>query len=309
MNMKLSKNQIFIFLLLVIMFLLYKLYSTQPKSSSSKESSSSLSCDSVNLKTGNRYVEKRPEKFSEICHICDTACDTDCDVCCQLPYHAHTGILLAHHGIAENWKFWNEADRFKNLPLESNSLVLYVGANTNGTDGSKILQICPECEMHIFEPVPDYNKVLEEIWNTLNEENDWSATIHKYGLGNNDRTVKLSRSELLGEGTFGMTDKKNEDEPFVNLKIREASKIIREISNNGFVDLLHVNCEGCEWEMMENIIENNIISDIGSIQLGTHYFPEIEDISSRYCNLRKQLRKTHQMVYGESWSWERWDLI
>ena len=91
MNMKLSKNQIFIFLLLVIMFLLYKLYSIQPKSSSSKESSSSLSCDSVNLKTGNRYVEKRPEKFSEICHICDTACDTDCDVCCQLPYHAHTG--------------------------------------------------------------------------------------------------------------------------------------------------------------------------------------------------------------------------
>ena len=49
-------------------------------------------------------------------------------------------------------------------------------------------------EMHIFEPVPDYNKVLEEIWNTLNEENDWSATIHKYGLGNNDRYVTGERS-------------------------------------------------------------------------------------------------------------------
>ena len=42
-------------------------------------------------------------------------------------------------------------------------------------------------KMHIFEPVPDFNEVLEGIWKTLNKENDWSATIHKYGLGNNER--------------------------------------------------------------------------------------------------------------------------
>ena len=28
------------------------------------------------------------------------------------------------------------------------------------------------------------------------------------------------------------------------------------------VDLLHVNCEGCEWEMFENLIETGVMQTI-----------------------------------------------
>ena len=140
------------------------------------------------------------------------------------------------------------------------------------------------------------------------------------------RLVKLSRSALLGQGTFGMVEKKKENEAYVELDIRDASKIIRKLSEHsgGFVDLLHVNCEGCEWEMLDNIINNNLLPSIRLnslthystntsiefriVQIGTHYFPEVEDITSRYCNIKKHLKKTHIMVYGQSWGWERWDL-
>ena len=76
--------------------------------------------------------------------------------------------------------------------------------------------------------------------------------------------VKLSKSALAGQGTFGMVEKKEENEDYVELDIRETSRVVKELSkdNGGFVDLLHVNCEGCEWEMMENIIENNLLPNI-----------------------------------------------
>ena len=64
-----------------------------------------------------------------------------------------------------------------------------------------------------------------------------------------------------------MVEKKKDNEAYVELDIREASRVIKELSksNGGFVDLLHVNCEGCEWEMMDNILENNLLP---SIRLG-----------------------------------------
>ena len=31
---------------------------------------------------------------------------------------------------------------------------------------------------------------------------------------------------------------------------------------DGIIDLLHVNCEGCEWEMFENLIENDLLKKI-----------------------------------------------
>lgn len=41
--------------------------------------------------------------------------------------------------------------------------------------------------MHIFEPVPDYNKQLEITWHKYITQYKWNATIHKYGLGSTDR--------------------------------------------------------------------------------------------------------------------------
>ena len=73
------------------------------------------------------------------------------------------------------------------------------------------------------------------------------------------------------------------------------------------IDLLHVNCEGCEWEMLENIIKAGEHKHIRTIQFGSHYFPQVPGITGRYCRIREELNKTHSMVYGQAWAWERWD--
>ena len=38
----------------------------------------------------------------------------------------------------------------------------------------------------------------------------------------------------------------------IPLQIREAASVLSGLSG---IALLHVNCEGCEWEMLENIIQ------------------------------------------------------
>ena len=43
------------------------------------------------------------------------------------------------------------------------------------------------------------------------------------------------------------------------------------------------------------------------IQFGTHYFPQVTRLTERYCKIREELGKTHRMVYGQAFGWERWD--
>ena len=65
----------------------------------------------------------------------------------------------------------------------------------------------------------------------------------------------LSPEEITGQSTFGMASNGGGKIP---LEIREAASVLREVRGQASmpsIALLHVNCEGCEWEMLENIIQ------------------------------------------------------
>ena len=89
--------------------------------------------------------------------LCDWggSCPVMCDVCCSLPYNTRTGEMMVHHLHTERG-LWNEEERFVNLELSKDSMVMYVGANTEGRDG-KIL-------MDMFG-----RSVLTSIYNGLEE--------------------------------------------------------------------------------------------------------------------------------------------
>ena len=59
------------------------------------------------------------------------------------------------------------------------------------------------------------------------------------------RIVKLSKSSIIGQSTFGM--KETEGDEFEELQIKDASKVVsnvlRDLNEKDEVDLLHVNCE------------------------------------------------------------------
>ena len=121
--------------------------------------------------------------------------------------------------------------------------------------------------------------------------------------------MKLAAADKAGQETFGMENSLNLTQNFEELQIRRASEEIEYVSKffNGTVDLLHANCEGCEWEMLEDIISSGQHTNIRTIQFGSHYFRQVEDIVARFCRIRAELSRTHVMVYGQAWGYERWD--
>ena len=94
----------------------------------------------------------------------------------------------------------------------------------------------------------------------------------------------------------------------IRLEIIEASTAFNNVTGGSRdLDLLHVNCEGCEYEMLENIIKAGLHWRIKIIQFGTHFFQEIPRLTERFCAIRSELKKSHRMVYGLAFGWERWD--
>ena len=119
--------------------------------------------------------------------------------------------------------------------------------------------------LHIYEPVPDFYKNLAKVWSDNRSANQWRVEVHNYGLGDSTRTVLLAPEDLQGQGTFGMKDTEQERGTKIPLEIIEASEVLRNVTAGAgaeALDLLHVNCEGCEYEMLENIIRANLHTNI-----------------------------------------------
>ena len=117
--------------------------------------------------------------------------------------------------------------------------------------------------LHIYEPVPDFYKNLEKVWSDHCASNQWRVSLHNYGLGDVTRTVLLSQSDLQGQGTFAMKNSEEDEGQKIPLDIIEASVVVRNVTAGAeCLDLLHVNCEGCEYEMLENIIRENLHTKI-----------------------------------------------
>lgn len=244
-------------------------------------------------------------------------CPANCDVCCNQPYNMKKGKFMVHHVFTERdpW-LWNQEYRFINMSLDKESTVVYVGANIWGGDGKQIMDMF-NCTIHMFEPVPSFFEELTGHWKGYKAELGFDATLYNFGLGSNDRIIHLAPEDLGidgGLGTFGMVD--NKENQKIPLKIREGAAVLRDIMTSAetgktvTIDLLHVNCEGCEWEMFENLIEAGVMKTIRSMQFSSHYFSpsQVPDLLARYCMIRDSLRQTHYMVYGQSFGWERWDL-
>ena len=240
---------------------------------------------------------------------------------------------------------WNELARWNPLPnrtgplgrssmLSPPCLFWYVGGNVAGYDGIRLQTQYP-CHMHVFEPVPSFFAKLQKRYATVPR-----SELHAFGLGKAERVVP--DVPVRGQSTFTMDTSNDKGDTIEqttgheSIRIRSVGAVYEELqqaagtrggrsaepvaaaaepptpqrqggNDDATVALLHMNCEGCEWEVLEALVDSGVAARFDTIQVGFHLFPSIAvGIKERYCRLATALSRTHDLVFRSFFAWERW---
>ena len=68
-------------------------------------------------------------------------------------------------------------------------------------------------------------------------------------------------------------------------------------------DLCKINIEGGEYLLLNDLIDNNMITKLNNIQVQFHL---IENYQEEYNKLAEKLSKTHELTWRFPFVWENW---
>ncbi|CAF1213033.1 unnamed protein product [Rotaria sordida] len=221
--------------------------------------------------------------------------------------------------------YWNEEDRFKpftNLMSSRNECqILYCGAHEAGTDGLEFIKQYENCHVWFLEPVAQFYDKLIHSRRILRQLETVKHHMYNIGLSNKNELIDITAKDIRKSQALTLVGKhENKNDIGNNLKykliLRDVAEILFEfhillkISNSiiiGELNLLHINCEGCEYDVIERLIKKNLTKYIRIIQFGSHRPLSIRSsVNRRYCCLQQMLSMTHHLEFGIPWAWERW---
>ena len=205
-----------------------------------------------------------------------------------------------------NEDFWLDENirhrAFKNL-LNSSSLIIEVGGN-RGHDTERFIELYDPFIIS-YEPLSSMNKKLEEKF--LNRT---KIQVQPFGLGNRTRQTLIERvgQENIASSIFHSVS--NQQTTNVErIQIFNIVDVIHQIRKNstGFIDMITMNCEGCEFEILPALMKNDLIRSFRIIQIATHV-SLIPSGPCIYCEIQNHLRRTHRSIYHYHKLWEAWIL-
>lgn len=197
---------------------------------------------------------------------------------------------------SERVKLWFDTNGDETLRLDyslnENSLVFDLG----GYKGEFAADIyCRyNSEIYIFEPVLSFFEVIKKKFLNNNK-----IEIFNFGLAGRDSEMQISNSDN-SSSVFLITE---------NSETIQLKSIVEFIKSKNItnVDLIKINIEGGEYEVLESLIENNLITIFDNIQVQFHDFI-IENALERMNKIQIELAKTHELTYQYEFVWENWKL-
>jgi FkbM family methyltransferase len=153
----------------------------------------------------------------------------------------------------------------------------------------------------VIEPVPSFYNMLSKSISTFHLKS--SVTTYNFGIG------KRYKKLVVGVRGDATAVSKNSD--------AQKTETIQVVSIVDFfvqlglgcrpLDLLTINCEGCEFDILETLVSTNLIEKIDYIQFQPHHaVPNLGNYPCRYCRVRQLLTRTHAVVYEYPQVWEAW---
>jgi FkbM family methyltransferase len=210
-------------------------------------------------------------------------------------------------GTTADKRFFKNPNINKNIHtyLNHQSVVIEVGGNV-GDDSALYVELYNPFII-IFEPIPSLCKQLTDRFRT-----NTKAETHCFGIGDRNKTLPIELTGTHGEGSSMMKKSSpTSNSSFVlQVVILEAVHVIRHTLNKRqtkVIDLLSINCEGCEYEVILSLIQSNTIVLLQNLQFQTHYGLLKHD-TYYYCIIQQLLNVTHTITYQYHGLWESWRL-
>lgn len=192
-------------------------------------------------------------------------------------------------------KTWFEADGDNTLridyPLNTESIVFDLGAY-QGEWSSKIFNRYA-CNIYAFEPLKKFCKQVEQRFQ-MNPK----IQVFNFGLGSLDEEIHIS----LDQDASSIFKASGEGE---KITIVRASDFINQHKVSK-IDLMKINIEGAEYDLLDHLIEEGLITQIQNIQVQFHDF--VPDAEKRMEDIQALLSKTHRLSYQYQFVFENWEL-
>jgi hypothetical protein len=199
----------------------------------------------------------------------------------------------------------------------SDATLWYVGGHKECFVGQQIINASHGVfsNLIIFEPTPaffrDLTKNVPNFNSNTGDKGLVKKVLNNYGMSSKDYTIQ---SPLLGAATSSragsLFDLCKIKENCEELQIRETISALKE---NRFEDLknkdnvLYTNCEGCEIDVMQALLNNDLVQYFSVIHIATHYLQNEHVLYAKaHCAISERLEKTHRRVFGIMYAQERW---
>ena len=175
--------------------------------------------------------------------------------------------------------------------LTDRSTVVETGGYT-GVDITAMKERHGDFRVALFEPI-----FYEEARHNLEHLN--KVEILPYGVASSDSKIYF---DVAGDATRPAGDESSGKVGFIR-KFTDVLSELRLLS----VDLLQINCEGCEWDVLESVFGD--VWRLKRIQVQFHPDADfVPDRLGRYAKIQDRLAETHDLAYDFPWIWQMWVL-
>lgn len=190
--------------------------------------------------------------------------------------------------------------------LTSESVVIEVGGN-KGDDASAVIELYRPYMYIVLEPMKlVFRKLKERFIGTKN------VMVYNFGLGalNGIFYVNIEGEE----GEFTSLYRSSSVKGTCSLKIVNATSFFLLLGVGCYeVELLILNCGGCEFDVIESLLASNLINFFRHVHFVSHSSLEsVPDSVERYCRIQQMLLRTHRPTYQFRFvteTWQRKDII
>ncbi|XP_052695395.1 uncharacterized protein LOC128173767 [Crassostrea angulata] len=155
-----------------------------------------------------------------------------------------------------------------------------------------------------LEPVPSFYKNFTEKIKELQLYSTVKA--YNFGLAVTQKELQIG---IHSDATSLLKDKIGKDRKTETIKIYKVIDFFVQIGLGcNSLNLLTINCEGCEFDVIEMLTSTLLINNIEYIQFQPHrsVFSNDRVYICRYCRLRQLLARTHEIGYEFPNVWETW---